>query len=54
MLLTVADAGEDTRKNYTEALSIYQSLDQQGKGLPPVIKAMLPKMKTYIDGLPTP
>jgi eukaryotic-like serine/threonine-protein kinase len=54
VLLTVADAGEDTRKNYAEALSIYQSLDQRGNGLPPAIKAMLPKMQTYIDGLPTP
>jgi energy-coupling factor transporter ATP-binding protein EcfA2 len=54
VLLTVADAGEDTRKNYTEALSIYRSLDQQGGALPPAIKTMLPSMQSYIDGLPTP
>jgi tetratricopeptide (TPR) repeat protein len=54
VLLTVADAGEDTRKNYMEALSIYRSLDQQGGGLPSGIKAVLPAMQTYIDGLPTP
>jgi tetratricopeptide (TPR) repeat protein len=52
-LLTVADAGEDTAKNYAEALSIYQSLDQSGR-LPAPIQAMLPNIKAIIDRLPAP
>jgi eukaryotic-like serine/threonine-protein kinase len=52
-LLTVADAGEDTRKNYEDAYLIYDSLDQRGV-LPPGVKAMMPTMRTYLDGLPKP
>jgi tetratricopeptide (TPR) repeat protein len=53
VLLTVADAGEDTRKNYEEAWSIYQSLDQRG-AIPPGMRAALAGVKIYLDGLPKP
>jgi tetratricopeptide (TPR) repeat protein len=53
VLLTVADAGEDTRKNYEAALAAYQSLDQKGL-LPAGIKTMVPNMQAYIDTLPKP
>jgi tetratricopeptide (TPR) repeat protein len=52
-LLIVADAGEETRKNYEDAYSIYRSLDDRG-ALPPGTKAMLPNLKIYIDNLPAP
>jgi hypothetical protein len=48
-MLTIADAGEDTRQNYANVLAIYQSLDQRG-ALPPNMKKMVATIQAYLNG----
>jgi tetratricopeptide (TPR) repeat protein len=52
-MLTVADAGEDTRKNYEGSLAILRALDQQGT-LPPGMRASMKSIEAYLDKLPKP
>jgi eukaryotic-like serine/threonine-protein kinase len=48
-LLTIAEAGEDTRRNFEEVAAIYQSLDQRG-ALSANLKEVLAGVRAHLDG----
>ncbi|MBV9558635.1 MAG: tetratricopeptide repeat protein, partial [Pseudolabrys sp.] len=50
-LLSVAELGEDARKNYEEALSLLQRLEQQG-ALPEDLRPALSNIKAGLEKLP--
>jgi tetratricopeptide (TPR) repeat protein len=50
-LLSVAELGDDVRKNYEEALALLQRLEQQG-ALPEYLRPALTNIKAGLDKLP--